>query len=99
MVTKEEAKQYLCDAVPDKCFWVNNGPILRSLDEFAAYLAQISDDAFNYHANKGKNDFSSWVNEVIGDEKLANDILSSRSKASMIKKVQARVNALKKKAA
>ena len=33
MVSKEEAKKYLCDAAPEQCFWVNNGPILKNMEE------------------------------------------------------------------
>ena len=98
MVTKDEAKAYLNDVAPEKCFWVNNGPILKNLDEFANCLPQMSDECFQHHANKEKNDFSNWVNDAIGDKKLANDLLSSKAKGSMVKKVKNRLNSLKKKA-
>ena len=98
MVTKDEAKNYLCDAASEKCFWVNNGPILKNLDEFANSLPQMNDECFQHHVNKDKNDFSNWINEVVGDKKLANDILSSKTKNSMAKKVNNRLNSLKKKA-
>lgn len=98
MVTKEEARKYLCDAAPGQCFWVNNGPILKNLDELANALPEINDETFNHHVNREKNDFSNWVNEVVGDKKLANDLLSSRSKESALKKIKDRLNSLKKKA-
>lgn len=98
MVTKEEAKKYLCDAAPQQCFWVNNGPILKSMEELASMLPEINDEAFHHHVNNEKNDFSNWVNDVIGDKKLANDLLSSKSKESALKKVRSRLNSLKKKA-
>ncbi len=98
MATKDEAARYLCDAAPEKCFWVNNGPILKNMEELANALESISDDAYCCHANKDKNDFSKWVSEIIGDQKLANDLLSSKNKVSAVKKVKARLNTLKKKA-
>ncbi len=98
MVTKDEAKNYLGDAAPEKCFWVNNGPILKNLDEFANCLPQMNDECFQHHVNNDKNDFSNWINEVVGDKKLANDLLSSKTKNSMIKKVNNRLNSLRKKA-
>ncbi len=98
MVNKEEAIKYLGDVAPEQCFWVNNGPVLKNLYELADALPQISDDAYAHHANKEKNDFSKWVNDVIGDNKLANDLLSSRGKDSAAKKVANRLNSLKKKA-
>ena len=97
MVTKEEAKRYLCDAAPEQCFWVNNGPVLKSMEELANALPNMSDEAFSHHVNKDKNDFSAWINDVLGDKKLANDLLSSKSKDSASKKVRNRLNSMKKK--
>ena len=98
MVAKEEARKYLGDAAPELCFWVNNGPILKNMGELAGFLPEISDETFRHHVNAEKNDFSSWVKDVIGDQKLANDILSSRNKDSIVKKIRNRLNSLKKKA-
>ena len=98
MVTKEEARKYLCDVVPEQCFWVNNGPIVKNLDELANVLPVLNDEIFEHHVNKEKNDFSNWINDVIGDKKLANDLLSSRSKESALKKIKDRLTSLKKKA-
>lgn len=98
MATKEEAKRYLCNAAPEQCFWVNNGPILRNIEELASYLPDMPNEAFQHHVNNEKNDFSSWIKDVIGDGKLANEILSSKSKDSAVKKIRNRLNSLKKKA-
>lgn len=97
MATKDEAKRYLNDCAPEQCFWVNNGPILRNIEELSNTLPEMSSDVFGHHVGADKNDFGNWIRDVIGDQKLANDILSSRNKESMAKKVKARVNALKKK--
>ena len=98
MVTREEAKKYLCDAAPEQCFWVNSGPILKNLDELANILPDMGDEAFHHHVNNEKNDFSSWIKHVIGDGKLANEILSSKSRESIVKKIRNRLNSLRKKA-
>jgi len=98
MVTKDEAKKYLGDCSPEQSFWVNNGPIVKNLDELSHALPELSDDLFSHHVNNDKNDFSNWIRDIIGDQKLANDIISSRNKESMLKKLNTRLNALKKKA-
>ena len=98
MITKDEARRYLSDAHPDQCFWVNNGQILKNLEELANALPEINEDTYKHHVNEEKNDFSKWINAVIGDQKLANDLLSSRNKDSTLKKVRNRLNSLKKKA-
>lgn len=98
MATKDEAARYLCDTLPEKCFWINNGPILKNMEGLNNALENMSDDAYAYHANQDKNDFSKWISEIIGDQKLANDLLSSRNRKSASRKVTARLNSLKKKA-
>ncbi len=98
MTTKDEAKRYLGDAAPERCFWLNNGPILKNLEELANALAEMSSETFHHHVSREKNDFSSWIKDVIGDQKLANDLLSSKTRESSLKKVRSRLNSLKKKA-
>lgn len=98
MVTKEEARKYLSDTSPEQCFWVNNGPILKSIEDLANYAPGMPDETFHYHVNSEKNDFSSWIKEAIGDRKLADELLSSKSRDSAVKKIRNRLNSLKKKA-
>ena len=97
MVTKDEARTYLRDVAPEQCFWVNNGPILKNLEEMANVLPEMNDETFQHHVNSEKNDFSNWVRDVISDQKLANDLLSSRNKESAFKMVNSRLSSLKKK--
>lgn len=98
MTTKDEARKYLSDTSPEQSFWVNNGPILKNLEELANVLPCIGDETFKHHVNNEKNDFSSWIRDAIGDQKLANDLLSSKSKESIVKKITNRLNSLRKKA-
>jgi len=98
MATKDEARKFLSDVASESSFWVNNGPILKNLDELSNFMQAANEDTFKHHVNADKNDFSNWINNIIGDKKLANDLLSSKTKDSMIKKVNNRLNSLKKKA-
>ena len=97
MSAKEDASKYLREVAPEQCFWINNGQILKNLDELGNALEQIGDESYSYHANKEKNDFSRWVNDIIGDKKLSNDLLSSKSRKSAVKKIRSRLNSLRKK--
>ena len=99
MIGKENALTYLRDVAPETCFWVNNGPVIKNLDELSVVLKDITDDAFCHHVNKEKNDFSKWVSDVVGDNLLAKQLSSSRNSDSAFKKVKKRVDTLKKKAA
>ena len=98
MTTKDEAKNYLRDVYSEQCFWVNNGPVLKNLEELSNALEGISDETYRHHANSERNDFSKWVGEVIGDKKLANELLTSKNRESASKKIKNRVSSLKKKA-
>ena len=98
MVTKNDATDYLRDVAPEQCFWVNNGAILKNMEELANSLQEMGSETFEHHVNNGKNDFSNWIKYAIGDEKLANDLVSSKSKESISKKIRNRLNSLKKNA-
>ena len=84
----EVARKFLGDVENDKKFWVNNGTVLKNLDELLDALNSMSNDTFQYHANSEKNDFSRWIGDVIGDKKLAEDLAKSKNKKSVIKKLE-----------
>lgn len=96
-LTKEDAERLL-GSVPEQCpFFVCDGGVLRSMEELSAALRRMDSGTYSFHANKEKNDFSNWVRDIIGDEKLAKDLEKSRNKTSAAKKVAARIQALKAK--
>ena len=95
---KDEAKKYLANAANDKVFWVHNGQVLRNLEDLEKCLHSMTEDAYKYHANKDKNDFSNWVSAVIGDKVLAMGLTSARNKESAHKDVKNRLHSLKKMA-
>ena len=97
MVTKEEALRYLSEVAPERCFWVNNGPVLKKLEDLANFLPNMSEETFKHHVSRDKNDFSSWINDIVGDKTLANELLSSKSKDSIAKKIQKRLTILRNK--
>ena len=97
MTKQDEAKRFLGDVNQQQCFWVNNGHVLKNLEELASELQTMGDDTFKHHVSKERNDFTNWVNDVVNDKKLAKDLLSSKNRESALKKVRSRVNALKKK--
>ncbi len=71
----ETARIYLRDVEPMwKAFWFHMHLVAKNLEEFAAGMAEISDEVFAYHASGQKNDFAAWVQEVIGDSVLARQL-------------------------
>ena len=95
---KEEAKRILADCSSESCFWVNNGPVVKNLEELYSSLSSMSNETFMHHVNKEKNDFSIWVKGVLGDKKLADDLMKSKTKQSVMSKVKQRLMVLKRSA-
>ena len=96
---KEDARRILAQIGGERCFWVNNGPVLSNLDELYKALSEMKKETFTHHVNAEKNDFAAWVKEVSGDQKLAEDLLRVKSKKGMALKIKQRIAYLKKAAA
>lgn len=84
------------DAPQEKCFWVHNGPIVKNLKELLAALKRMKKDTFRHHVNKEKNDFSRWVNEVLGDKELADELKKTRSKRGFMEKIAKEIKKMEK---
>lgn len=52
------------------CFYLQGGSVLASLKELHEALNLMSEDQFKYHTD-GRNDFASWVDEVLGEAEAA----------------------------
>jgi hypothetical protein len=94
---KQEAQRLLSDVPAENVFWVNDGCILHNMKELADEIKNMSDDAFFYHANGEKNDFITWVRDVIKDETLVRELRKSSTKTQSAKAVANRINILSKR--
>jgi hypothetical protein len=83
-ISKEEAMRRLGDVPHDKRFWCNDGKIIKNLRELETSLNNMSPETYQYHRDDGRNDFSRWVRDVVGDNQLAEELgkASSRDQAS-----------------
>ena len=88
--TKELVEGMLGDVPQDKWFWCSDGRTLRSLPELEAALEGMSEETFCSHSNEAKSDFSIWVRDVIGDDKLSRDLLKSTTQDRASKSVASR---------
>ncbi len=68
------------DISPEKHFWARDGTIIRNLSELEPAIDSMDDETFSFHVNEEKNDFSSWVRDVIGDSELAEQLSATRDK-------------------
>jgi hypothetical protein len=88
---KKQADKQLLKVPVEHVFWCHDGSIFSDINELAEGLAAMSDETFAYHSNLGKQDFSNWVRDVIGDEQLANDLAKATSKLQAVECVTARI--------
>ena len=91
LTLKEEAKKFLADVPDEYVFRCSDGRILKNMQELKDALANMTDDTFSYHSSIEKKDFSNWVRDVIGDEKLADELATATSKFQATVLVAARV--------
>jgi hypothetical protein len=96
-ISREEAQRRLADVVDDKRFWCRDGKSIKNLRELGKALVDISDDTYRHHSGEGRSDFSKWTREVIGDDKLANDLGKAKSRIQASQAVANRISFLESK--
>ena len=92
---KTKEKISLINAEDKSCFWINNGPVLKNLKDLKESLLVMSKETFSYHANKEKNDFASWIKEVLKDNTLATKLAKTKTLKSTIKATENRLKKYK----
>lgn len=93
-VTKKGAKAgkiTAWDSAPEQCFWVCTGQVAKNLREMADILETMSKEVFSYHVNAEKNDFTKWVAEVFGEEKLAKELGRTKTPKVMARKIKVKI--------
>jgi len=96
-ISKEEASRRLGDVPDEKRFWCHDGELVKNIEELEKALNDMSDETFHYHAGEGRNDFSNWARDVVGDNKLANDLSKAKSRMQAGKAVAQRISFLRRK--
>ena len=96
-ITKSIAEKRLGDVFKDTQFWCEDGRYLKNLKELKEALEQMTEEIYRYHVDETKNDFSDWVRDVIGDEKLSRDLRKSSTKAQAARRVAERIVFLREK--
>lgn len=91
---KQKAKEFLADVPEEHVFRCYDGTSFRNMQELKDGLESMSDEAFSHHSNTGKKDFSNWVRDVIGDEKLAKDLAKAENRTQAAEYVAVRLGAL-----
>lgn len=77
-------------------FWLCTNENLLNLASLAISLEKADDDVFRYHVTRDKNDFETWIRDVVGDKDLAREIARVKTKETLIRKINERLILLKK---
>ncbi len=96
-ITEEEARRRLSNVPADKRFWCHDGRAISNLKELVKALDEMTDETFLYHSGTERKDFSNWVRDVIGDDKLARDLSKARSRTEASRAVATRIAFLESK--
>ena len=95
---KEDAQRVL-RSVPDvKRFYCHDGDILNNIYELKAALGKMHSSAYLHHVRDDKNDFARWAREVLGDDKLAGDLVKSQDQKEAFQVVADRISWLQARA-
>ena len=87
-------RAWLGDVPEEKVFWCHDGRVVKNMAELAGAIKEMNNDTFEYHLNSDKNDFSTWVRDVIGDTTLAGQLARVASQATALRKVEMRVSSI-----
>jgi hypothetical protein len=98
-ILKKDAKKMLAKVPEENVFWCRDGRIVKNMRELEKALTSMADETYTYHSNGAKADFSNWVKDVIGDEKLAKDLGKAPDRTQAAKSVTSRISFLDKKLA
>ena len=80
----ESVKKYITGEIPsEERFVTCDGRQLRSIFELVDALDSMSDDAYYYHVNEERNDFSAWIEGSLQEPKLAAAIRDITSRVEM----------------
>ena len=97
-ITEVLAKNWLANVPDDKLFWCRDGKVISNTSELELALRGMDVETFRFHCNETKCDFANWVQDVIGDEKLARDLRKSDAPVVAAEKVKNRIIFLEERA-
>ncbi|MCK5332406.1 hypothetical protein KAJ41_00915 [Candidatus Parcubacteria bacterium] len=82
----------IISASDELCFWSCDGLVLRNLEDLKKSLMRMSKKTFEYHVNREKNDFATWIDNVLGDRVLANKLKKIKTIKTTIKTIENNLN-------
>ncbi|MFH1642136.1 MAG: hypothetical protein ABIC04_04500 [Nanoarchaeota archaeon] len=81
----------LADVDLGKQFYVHEGLIIKNLRELHDAIGKMDTKTFNHHVNSERNDFKNWVEHVILDQKLSDQLAGLKTKKEMAEAIKGRI--------
>ena len=94
---KENASKALADVSVEHFFYVCDGAVLKNLEELLAYITTAKPEVYQYHVTPEKNDFCSWIKDIVQDATLAKDLAKAKNQKAAVTVLKSRVKFLKSK--
>jgi hypothetical protein len=94
-ITPVSARHMLSAVPEDKVFFCKDDRVFAKLEDLDEALKSMSKDTFQHHVNAEKNDFSTWIYDVVGDVELANSIREIKNKNAILKKFKKHMSYIK----
>jgi hypothetical protein len=88
IVKRTAKKKTVCKkrCKPSHAFWVNNGPVLRSVKSLVEALKNdITDEQFDYHTKRDGNDFAIWIKDCLCDAECASKLKRVRTRNGAVR--------------
>ncbi len=84
-------KNFLDTVNPQNYFVLKNGFLVRSLPELASVIRDIDGEIFYHHVNSEKNDFINWIDHVVGDDFLKNNLKGIDTQEQFLRILNSRI--------
>lgn len=90
-----DPESFLADASTENYFYVCNGSVLKNVEDLKIFLQNVDTHTFSCHVNEQKNDFMSWIRDVIKDDLLASNISKCATKEEALNCIKKRISSVK----
>ena len=82
-----EERYALTEAQGNERFFIHNGPVVKDMLELKKAFENMTQDQYNFHVTKEKNDFALWVEYILHDKQCARAIKKARTIKTSIRAV------------
>ncbi|MBW2988007.1 signal peptidase I [Candidatus Woesearchaeota archaeon] len=87
-------RSYLADVDPKDAFYTCDGTYIRNLYELLNKIQAMEEYEFRHHVNEHHDDFSNWIELVVGDRALAESLRGVLDRAKYVELLRKRIKRL-----